>query len=62
MTWRQVIGIIISTVGILINVVHFVLLFFSEKPEKYHNHIGIVGFGAILALGGLLLLIDKKQD
>lgn len=62
MTLRQVIGITISTVGILINAVHFALLFFSDKPEKYHDHIWIVGFGVILALGGILLLMDKKQD
>ena len=62
MTLRREIGIAASLIGILINVVHFALLWFSDKPEKYHDHIGTVGFGAVLALGGLLLLIDTKKD
>ncbi len=62
MTLRQEIGIAAGAIGILINVVHFALVFFSEKPEKYHDHIWIVGFGVVLALGGVLLLMDKKED
>lgn len=62
MTLRQEIGIAAAAIGILINVVHFALLFFSDKAEKYHDHIWIVGLGVILALGGVLLLMDKKQD
>lgn len=62
MTLRQEIGIAAGAIGILINVIHFALLFLSDKPEKYHDHIGIVGLGAILALGGVLLLMDKEKD
>lgn len=61
MTLRQQIGIAASAIGILINIVHFALFFLSDKAERYHNHGWIVGFGLILALGGLLLLLDKKQ-
>ena len=61
MTLRQKIGIAASAIGILINVVHFALFFISDKPERYHEHGWIVGFGLILTLGGLLLLLDKKQ-
>jgi hypothetical protein len=57
MTVRQEIGIAASAIGILINVVHFALFFFSATPEKYHDHIGFV-----LTIGGLLLLLDKKQE
>jgi protein-S-isoprenylcysteine O-methyltransferase Ste14 len=62
MTVRQEIGIAASAIGILINVVHFALFFFSATPEKYHDHIWIVGFGFVLTIGGLLLLLDKKQE
>ena len=61
MTLRQRIGIAASAIGILINVVNFVLFFISDKPERYHKYGWIVGFGLILTLGGLLLLLDKKQ-
>lgn len=61
MTLRQKIGITLGVTGILINVVHFALFFISDKPERYHEHGWIVGFGLILTLGGLLLLLDKKQ-
>jgi len=62
MTLRQKIGIAASAVGILVNVVHFALFFISDTPERYHEHGWIVGFGLILTLGGLLLLLDKKQE
>ncbi len=62
MTLRQEIGIISSAVGILINVVHFALFFISDKPERNHEHGWVVGFGLILAIGGLLLLLDKKKE
>lgn len=61
MTLRQQIGIAASAIGILINVVHLALFFLSDKPERYHEHGWFVGFGLILTLGGLLLLLDKKQ-
>jgi len=61
MILRQKIGIAASAIGILINVVNFALFFISDKPERYHEHGWVVGFGLILPLGGLLLLLDKKQ-
>ena len=61
MTLRQKIGITLGVTGISINVVHFALFFISDKPERYHEHGWIVGFGLTLTLGGLILL-DKKQE
>ncbi len=59
---RQYIGAVLGISGILINIVHFVMLFFSDKPEKYHDHFWIVGVGVLMAIGGLLLMSDKKTD
>ncbi|MDQ3750920.1 MAG: hypothetical protein M3367_18165 [Acidobacteriota bacterium] len=62
MTLRKEIGVILGLTGILINVVHLALFFFSDKPEKYHGHELVIGFGIVLALVGVMLLIDKKQE
>ena len=62
MTVRQKIGVTLGLTGILINVVHFALFFVSDKSEKYHGHELVIGFGFVLALVGVMLLIDKKQE
>lgn len=62
MTLRQEIGVILGLIGVLANTAHFALLFVSAKPEKYHGHELVVGFGIVLALVGLMLLIDRKQE
>lgn len=61
MTLRQKIGITFGVTGILINVAHFLLFFFSERPEKYHDHELVIGFGIVLALVGVALMVDNKQ-
>lgn len=62
MTVRQEIGITLALTGILINVGHLALFFFSDKPEKYHGHELVIGFGIVLALIGVALTIDEKQE
>ncbi len=62
MTLRQEIGITLALTGILINLGHLALFFFSAQPEKYHGHELIIGFGFVLALVGVALMIDKKQE
>lgn len=59
---RQEIGITLGLTGILINVGHLALFFFSDKPEKYHGHDLVIGFGIVLALVGVPLTVDKKQE
>lgn len=61
-TLRQKIGITLGLTGILINVAHFVLFFFSDKPEKYHGHESVIGIGIVLALIGVALTVDEKQE
>lgn len=62
MTLRQEIGVALALTGILINVGHFILFFFSAGPEKYHGHEPVIGFGIVLALVGAALTVDKKQE
>lgn len=62
MTCRQQLGITLGLFGTLLNIAHFVLIFFSEKPEKYHGHELVVIFGTVLALIGLVLMIDEEKD
>jgi hypothetical protein len=62
MILRKQIGITLGLIGTLVNIAHFVLIFFSEKPEKYHGHELVVLFGTVLALIGLVLMIDEKKD
>lgn len=61
-TLRQKIGIWLGLTGILINAAHFALFFFSDKPEKYHEHELVIGVGIVLALIGVALTIDEKQE
>lgn len=62
MTLRQEIGITLGLTGILINVAHFALFFFSARPEKYHGHELVIGFGIVLTLVGVALMVDKKPE
>lgn len=62
MTWRQEIGIVLGLTGILINVGHLALFFFSANSEKYHGHELVIGFGIVLALIGVALMIDEKRE
>lgn len=61
-TLRQKIGITLGLTGILINVAHFGLFFFSAQSEKYHGHELVIGFGIVLALVGVALMVDKKRE
>lgn len=61
-TLQQKIGITLGLTGILINVAHLVLFFFSAQQEKYHGHELVVGSGIVLALIGVVLMIDEKQE
>ena len=61
-TLRQQLGIMLGLIGTLFNIAHFVSIFFSDKPEKYHGHELVVVFGTALALIGLVLMIEEKVD
>jgi len=62
MKLRQEIGIACGLTGILINIGHFALFFVSGQTERYHGHELVIGIGVVLALIGVMLLIDKKQE
>lgn len=62
MTLRQKIGIAFAIAGILINVAHFALFFFSDEPEKYHGHELVIILGIALVLVGVAMTVDNKQE
>jgi len=62
MTTRRTIGIVAALVGLAISVGHILLAFLSSTPERYHGHEVIVTIGAVLAIGGLLLLGTDRQQ
>ena len=58
---KQVVGIGLAIVGLVISIGHLVFAIFDRIPEKYHSHQVIVGLGFALAIVGLLLLGTAKQ-
>lgn len=58
---KQVVGIGLAIVGLVISIGHLVFAIFDRIPEKYHSHQAIVGLGFALAIVGLLLLGTAKQ-
>ena len=58
---KQVVGIGLAIVGLVISIGHLVFAIFDRIPEKYHSHQVIVGLGFALAIVGLLLLGTARQ-